>query len=802
MDIRHASPLKWIFPLIFLALAGCAGAGPAGGTPTVGRGTALPDASDTALTENTPTPESASPTASNLGFIALAVAAGRGHTCALTDRRTVQCWGDNADGQLGDGTTAARSSPAEVLGLDDTVSAIATGYNHTCALTTGGEVYCWGNNAFGQIGDGTQTSRSTAGKVSLPGRMVAVSAGTLHSCATDGSDIFCWGVVKYEYLSGEDVAGISLRPNRIDAGDIPAGSRIDSIGSGFAHDCALTEAGDVYCWGRNDIGQLGRGGASYAENAPGKVQGIPDRARVLAVGGSHTCVIQTLGGIACWGYNKYGQLGNLYFHDKGGLTSFYLSDPATALSSGAYHTCAILQKGSLRCWGDDRFDQLGGVHAGSSPYVEVSGRYQSVAAGGSHTCGLALDGQIVCWGNNKFGQLGGSVLTPTMTPMPTRTKPAATQGPVETPTSDPNIQHIVTSIAAGRSHTCAVTAAGGVRCWGRNEHGELGDGTVTDSNVPVEVTGLRQGVKSVAVGWGHSCALTAAGGVQCWGYNKNGELGNNANVNSTHPVDVSGLQSGVVSIEAGDDHTCAVLAGGNLACWGYNEYGQLGDGTTDNRNVPVLVNLSTSGARAAALGWGHTCVLLSNGGVKCWGNNEFGQAGDGSDVQNRSSPVSVKGLTGGVAAISADGGHTCALTEDNRVLCWGNNKYGQLGDGTAEVRKTPVVAAGLMFRVRTIAAGWNSTCAVGGAGEMACWGWNYYGQLGNGVRTTSTLPVESDEIMYSVIAAAVGWGHTCVITELGGVQCFGWNEFGQLGDGTNENGYLPVDVIGLAGDSG
>jgi len=132
-------------------------------------------------------------------------------------------------------------------------------------------------------------------------------------------------------------------------------------------------------------------------------------------------------------------------------------------------------------------------------------------------------------------------------------------------------------------------------------------------------------------------------------------------------------------------------------------------------------------------------------------------------------------------------------------MCWGNNKYGQLGDGTAEDRKLPVAVAGLNFHPAAIVAGWNHTCAVKETGDLACWGWNFFGQLGNGIRTSSTRPVESGELLYGVTDLAAGWGYTCVVTEVGGVQCFGLNDFGQLGDGTIENAELPVDVFGLTG---
>lgn len=801
MKIHYFNPMKWIIPFIFLTLAGCGGPGPADGTAAAGRETLSEVSSWTALPDNTqtPMPSSTSTRTPASSLSAIAAAAGRRHTCVIVDKNNVKCWGENEDGQLGDGTTVQKSFAVDVLGLDEGITEIAAGYNHTCALTGSGGVRCWGNNAFGQLGDDTQTSRSRPVMVPLPGSIVAVSAGTLHSCAATCREIYCWGIVEYQYLEGEDVVGISFKPYRVDVGNIPADEQIISIGSGFAHDCVLTDQGSVYCWGRNDIGQLGRGPATYADNVPDRVLGITGPVVKLAVGGSHTCVIQDDHMVACWGYNKYGQLGSSHTGEEGQPAKIAGLKYVTDLSAGAYHTCAILSGGGAKCWGDNRYHQLGGEQTALGNIADIAGKFRSIAAGGSHTCALTENGGVECWGNNKFGQLGESAISTKGTPVPTRTKTIIPPKTPDAPTPTPEPSNFVVSIAAGRYHTCVVTESGGVKCWGKNEHGELGNGTNSDSSVPVDVVGLQRGVRAVVAGWGHTCALMDSGGVKCWGYNDNGELGNAFNSNSNIPVDVSGLDGGVISIDAADDHTCVVLAGGNVGCWGYNEYGQLGDGATVDRNVPVYVPGQPVGAHAVAAGWGHTCALLATGGVKCWGNNELGQLGDGSDAENRTKPVYVSGMTYDVSAITADGGHTCALKTNGIVMCWGANKYGQLGDGTGEIRKVPVAVAGLNMKVWKLVAGWNTTCAIGEAGELACWGWNYYGQLGNGIRTTSARPVVAGEMMYGVVDAALGWGHTCVITDTGGVQCFGLNEFGQLGDGTTENGYLPLDVIGLSG---
>jgi alpha-tubulin suppressor-like RCC1 family protein len=254
------------------------------------------------------------------------------------------------------------------------------------------------------------------------------------------------------------------------------------------------------------------------------------------------------------------------------------------------------------------------------------------------------------------------------------------------------------------------------------------------------VTGLTSGVQAISAGGYHTCALVN-GGVQCWGYNYSGELGNGTTTtNSNVPVAVTGLTSGVQAISAGGYHTCA-LANGGVQCWGNNGFGELGNGTTTNSNVPVAVTGLTSGVQAISAGEYHTCALV-NGGVKCWGYNNYGQLGNGTTTTNSNVPVAVTGLTSGVQAISAGLYHTCALVNGG-VQCWGYNNYGQLGNGTTTNSNVPVAVTGLMSGVQAISADGDNTCAVANGG-VQCWGYNGYGQLGNGTLANSDVPVAVD----------------------------------------------------------
>jgi hypothetical protein len=266
----------------------------------------------------------------------------------------------------------------------------------------------------------------------------------------------------------------------------------------------------------------------------------------------------------------------------------------------------------------------------------------------------------------------------------------------------------VQQISLGFDSGCALTTGGGVQCWGYNGNGQLGDGTRTMRLTPVDVFGLTSGVAAISAGWDHTCAVMNTGGVKCWGNNADGEIGDGTKTDRLKPVDVTGLSSGVAAVSAGFDHTCALLNSGGVKCWGNNGRGELGDGTHQTRKVPVNVSGLSSGVGSISAGYNHTCAVTNSGVAKCWGNNDSGQLGIGS-TKSRSKPTNVYRLSS-VASISASGGFrhhesTCATTTSGLVKCWGNNRPvsgllpinstgGQLGDGTAINRFIPITVRG------------------------------------------------------------------------------------------------------------
>jgi alpha-tubulin suppressor-like RCC1 family protein len=357
---------------------------------------------------------------------------------------------------------------------------------------------------------------------------------------------------------------------------------------------------------------------------------------------------------------------------------------------------------------------------------------------GNHTCALTTEDTVKCWGANFFGQLGDNSTTERLTPVDVISGPSLP------------VLSGVSAISAGLSHTCALVS-GGVKCWGANSFGQLGDGSVTQRLTPVDVVGLTSGVAAIAAGSSHTCARTVLGGVKCWGNNAAGKLGNNSLLlaDSPVPVDVITLPtlavlSGVVAVAAGGEQTCAILSGGGMKCWGQNSHGELGINIAPVLQIsrtPLDVVGLAGDVAAISLGAQHTCALLASGGLQCWGSNAQGQVGDNANV-NRLVPVDVLGLTAGVAVIEAGIIHTCALTTTGGAKCWGRNGSGQLGDNSTSDSAVAVDVVSLTAGARAISAGADHTCAVTASYGVKCWGGNGNGQLGDNTKIPRLTPVD------------------------------------------------------------
>ena len=371
----------------------------------------------------------------------------------------------------------------------------------------------------------------------------------------------------------------------------------------------------------------------------------------------------------------------------------------------------------------------------------------------------------------------------------------------------------IIQISAGSFHTCALTSGGGVKCWGYNNTGQLGNGSQIDTQSPVDVTGLGSGVVAIAAGGSHTCALTSGGGIKCWGLNQNGQLGDNGPLlPRLVPGDVTGLTSGVTAIAAGLLTTCALTSAGSAKCWGANGVSQLGDGTSTERPAPVDVSGLAWGVLAIATYNGHSCAVTSGGGAKCWGQNNSGQLGIGFPPNPSVVPVDVvssgsSGLFSGASAITVSFASSCALASSGGVLCWGDNTAGQLANNMfpSQSNKPANVLSGPalppLAGVSAIAAGRNHVCALITTGGLKCWGHNISGELGDNTNSQRNFPIDviagpALPPLSGVRAVTAGEQHTCALMNSGVVKCWGANFYGQLGDNSSAfYRFTPVDVV-------
>lgn len=615
---------------------------------------------------------------------------------------------------------------------------------------------------------------------------------------------------------------------------------------GYDHTCVVTIEGNVKCWGDNISGQLGNGKGEYSD-IPVDVVELDIPITSVVAGNIHTCALGENGEVRCWGNNGSGQLGNASSDSSRTPVKVEYNGKFNSLVAGAYHTCGLTESGRVKCWGSNSGGQLGNgdpTVGFSNVPIDVNGLTSSVTViasnGGRHTCALLDTGTVKCWGANGDHQLGDSTTKDSFTPLDVQ-----------------GISADIRSIAVGSSHSCALNNRGGVKCWGYNTFGQLGDGTTEYRLGPVDVIALGSVVADIVAGGQQTCAVMAAGALKCWGNNNLGQLGDGTfhernvptdiseltndiswlatgrrstcavtksatlkcwGITLSHltrsiiPVDVVDLSDDIEGIAAGEDHTCAFSDSGIVSCWGINSHGQLGISDLQRSGIPLNVD-AISGSMSLkhlALGYEHTCILLANEGprnivesdseldgrVKCWGHNWRGQLGNGT-IESTSEPVTAIGLND-ATSLSSGGAHTCATTADGGAKCWGSNVSGQLGIDDGIITSTvPIAVRGLNGQVLDIEAGYAHTCALSSTEGVLCWGWNIFGQLASPDIITSSIPISIKGLDEEIVDINVGSFHACALTASGGVKCWGNNGDGRLGDGTDAKRLKAVDVAGL-----
>ena len=617
----------------------------------------------------------------------IAVAAGGRFSCGLRadgDARHLLCWGADYNGQLGDGP-GDNGSP--LMHLADLASdgtwtdwvEVSAGDDHACARRAGGQVYCWGNNQSGSVGDNTDFEKR------IPTRIApamadgarsfrAVAAGGRSSCAigVDGK-LYCWGDSSYGKL------GIPGATNTLVPRQVGTDSDWTAIAVGASSACGMQSAG-VRCWGRGDHGAIGNA-AWDDRNAPAPVMGLA-AATALAVGDDFACAALAAGGVRCWGDNPEGELGNSNTSRKYQPTAVAPVDGAwTAVAAGAFHTCGI-HGGDVLCWGWNGDGALDGAQSDGTafpaavPTVAVGAATATeIVVGRSTSCALVDDAgatQPWCWGKEAFGQLGDGL------PAVSRRQPGAigTAGAwshlaasgdvaagllgatrqvwgdpadfglgngdsttVQPAPMDASDGRSWSAVTLGRGFGCGLERmTGALFCWGRDDASQQGDVTTTPPAMTPHAVAAGTVFASVAAAWmgDHACAITAAHEVWCWGRNDAGQ-GGDLPVEIVAPTRVPNSGSGWTAVAAAEYHTCGIRAG-ELYCWGANDRGQLGvDDSPASDAPPTRVGMD-GGWTAISAGTVHTCGVRE-GFLYCWGDGPYGEIGDGDRAQNVPGPV-------------------------------------------------------------------------------------------------------------------------------------------------------------------
>jgi alpha-tubulin suppressor-like RCC1 family protein len=699
-----------------------------------------------------------------------AVAAGAGHACVLRESGAVACWGANGAGQLGDGTSVDRSNPVTVQGLGD-AEQLALGRSHSCARRRSGEVSCWGDNQRGQLGSGTELSTTRPTAVRGLSDATWIAAGSDHTCALRATGaVVCWG------NNNDGQLGNLTRKTWTEPAQIRGLADATGIVAGDRHTCALRQTGGAICWGANAKGQLGDGTTNGHER-PSVVADVSGLIG-LAAAGSRTCGF-TAQSVYCWGETDDGDRSASTRARKAADGS--QNDGIVELELGPAHACLRHKSGAVRCWGQNRDGRVGDgsfTPKNRATAVAQLGLVRDLALGERFSCALRADKKVACWGDDAGGVLG--------------------QGDDEAgPSERTGVQRVVnlddaTDLASGDGFSCATRKSGEVLCWGRNDLGQLGDGSGDGSRaMPAPVAGITDGV-ALGAGLAQACVVRKSGAVMCWGANDKGQLGRAAGVPLVRPNPIPKLDD-AIAVTLGGEHACAVRRSGAVYCWGSDAEGQLGDGAGARGGIVAQLG----DAVALSSGRAHTCALRRSGGIVCWGANNQGQIGNGVGAAQLKTPVEIPATVLNVSdasQVAVGPEHGCARNRAGKAVCWGRNDTGQLGSGTQSSVWTTRIPVTDLSGVSALAVGPIHACAASGA-RISCWGDNAAGQ-GGYVGSSSPTPRAGVQGL-DVASLAPGRDHTCARLRNGEVACWGSNEFGQLGDGGRMVSAVPLEVQGL-----
>ena len=594
------------------------------------------------------------------------------------------------------------------------------------------------------------------------------------------------------------------------------------LAAGDAHSCARFADGRVQCWGDNGDGELGVEGRSDIALPRAPIE-LAAPALAVRAGKAFTCALLETGEVWCWGNNARQQLGAEEPYNSHEPTRIpNLPTDIIRLTTGSRFACAESAASGLYCWGDNTSDQLGTSSGGASlsPHniAAVPRDIAQLTAGEHFACALTDAGKVWCWGANRQGQLGeqttGDATPREVSSLPPHIEQLSAGGDTacalarqgdgasevwcwgedqtsEEPVSKPphkleTLPSDVDMVRVGKHHSCAHSPSRGLYCWGANAKGEAGVEPAPVSSVGTIDSESTRGITQLALGSSHSCALDREHQTWCWGNNYDGQLGDGSVVWDATPSPVEGLPEGITELVTKQDHTCALSASGELYCWGRNDTGQLGNGQTLDSAHPHLVEVAGQTVRLVDTGTGHTCARTASQALYCWGDNRYGQLGD-LTTTNRTTPTYATGMEEEILDVACGERHTCVIESDKSVSCWGDNQHGQLTNHTVKASLEPFEIY-LGLDISDIESGLRHVCSRAESSSIRCWGYNWEGQAHPDITNPTKIfgPVYVSHLVTAPKTMTLNSAHTCITSHRGLVQCWGNNDHGQLGDGTRQ----------------
>ncbi len=688
-----------------------------------------------------------------------------GATCAVTELNTVYCFGGLYD--------SASPQKIDIRNAGE-IKILTVGYSHSCVLDDAGRIYCWGSGEYGQLGNGSNEKNMVPVDVDMNGimkdkKIVGLTSGEYHSCALDDSGgIYCWGKNDEGQLGNGTIEDSSV-PVAVDLSMLPENTSFTFISAHKSNTCALDSDGKGYCWGHASCDENGNRSDEYAL-VPEKVNNNLSDVKFVSI--TSRGAIDTEGVLHRWAYGYYRAYGNSDMIDE----LAYMKKKWVSLAPGYWHSCILDNEGEIYCWGDDSYGELGN---GEDKEEECDGNLCNapiavysegvlkekhivfITTGNYHTCALDSEGGAYCWGKGISGEIGDFSVNDAIAPHSLfLNRRSELYGKK------------VISLSAGSEHTCAVDDKGTAYCWGSQEYGELGDG--------VEGFDVLNGISYEML----PKRVNTYGVLNC---------------KKIVEIKSAGGTSGAYG------YTCALDDEGKAYCWGYGENGELGNGLKETSLVPVAVDTSDilKGKKLVklAVALGHACALDDRGEAYCWGK---GQLGTGS-YRISAVPLSVKSGELRFVKITAGQGYTCAIDVNGKVYCWGSAGYGVMGTtSNCNFLPAPINYSGVLKDKKIVdISAINShvgghACAVSDEGKAYCWGGGLDGALGDGryneeegnYNVFEPIEVDSSGVLNGkkLIKISTGYYYTCALDDDGKAYCWGSGNSGELGNGNHKEG--------------